>query len=169
MEYIRSILNRIAGVKRYICAVLLTIMLIITFVQVIVRYCFNAPFSWAEEITLMLLVNFGYLCMSLDILSDSHVAIYFLYTKFPPMGRKILDLLRHGLLTFFFINMIRYGIRLTGMNMPKRQPASGFSQGLLFLPLIIGGIFMLVYSLFNFADTLINPPAQIKNQEDPDE
>jgi TRAP-type C4-dicarboxylate transport system permease small subunit len=159
MRTIQKALNKIAEVKRYICAVLLVIMLGITFVQVAVRYVFNAPFSWAEEVTLMLLVSFGYLCMSLDIMTDSHVSIYFVYNKFPPFVRKLLDLSRHGLLVFFFVNMIVYGFRLTELNMGKQQPASGFSQGWLFLPLVVGGSFMLLYSVFNFIHTLINPPA----------
>ena len=164
MEHIRNVLNKIAQVKRYICAFLLTVMLAITFIQVMLRYCFNAPFSWAEEVTLMLLVSFGYICMSLDILTDSHVAIYFLYNLFSPGIRKILDMVRHGLLGFFFFNMIRYGFIITRLNMPKRQPASGFSQGWLFLPLVVGGIFMLVYTIFNFLHTLLNPPVQNKTE-----
>jgi TRAP-type C4-dicarboxylate transport system permease small subunit len=164
MERIRKVLDRIARVKRYVCAVLLTIMLVITFMQVVLRYCFNAPFSWSEEVTLMFLVSFGYLCMSLDILTDSHVAIYFLYNHLPPGIRKILDILRHGLLAFFFVNMLRYGFLITRLNMYKRQPASGLSQGWLFLPLVVGGFFMILYSVFNFFQTLLNPPVQKKSE-----
>jgi TRAP-type C4-dicarboxylate transport system permease small subunit len=168
MEFIRNGLNKIAQAKRYVCAFLLTVMLIITFVQVVLRYFFNAPFSWAVEITLMLLVSFGYLCMSLHVLSDSHVAIYFLYNHLPAGIRKFLDLVRHGLLAFFFVNMVRYGFVITRLNMSKRQPASGLSQGWLFLPLLVGGSFMLIYSVFNFIHALINPPAPI-NTEQPHE
>ena len=164
MEHIRNVLNKIARVKRYICAVLLTVMLVITFIQVVLRYCFNAPFSWAEEVILMFLVSFGYICMSLEILTDSHVAISFLYNKLPPQMRKILDLIRHGLLAFFFVNMIRYGFIITRLNVYKRQPASGLSQGWLFLPLVAGGFFMLVYSIFNFLHALINPPVPVQNK-----
>ena len=157
MERIWNGLNRIAQVKRYICAVLLTIMLVITFTQVVLRYCFNAPFSWSEEVTLMLLVSFGYLCMSLEVLTDSHVAIYFIYNHLPPKVRKVLDLLRHVLLSLFFINMLRYGLIITRLNMYKRQPASGFSQGWLFLPLVLGGFFMSIYSIYNFFHVLLKP------------
>ena len=157
MQCIRSALNSVIQVKRYICAILLTVMLIITFLQVVLRYFFNAPFSWAEEVTLMFLVSFGYLCMSMDIFTDSHAAIYFVYNMLSPVLRKILDLLRHGLLFFFFFNMIRYGLVITRLNWYKRQPASGFSYGWLALPLVVGGGFMLIYSLINFIEALINP------------
>jgi TRAP-type C4-dicarboxylate transport system permease small subunit len=165
MRHIRNGLNKIAQVKKYMCAALLVIMLFITFVQVVLRYCFNAPFSWAEEIVLMFLVSFGYLCMSLDILTDSHAAIHFFYDKLPSRVRKFLDLTRHGLLTFFFINMIRYGFALTRLSMGKRQPASGLSQGWLVLPLLVGGVFMCIYSVFNFMQTLLDPPAPGKPEE----
>ena len=157
MQFIKDIFNAAILVKRYICAFLLTVMLIITFIQVVLRYFFNAPFSWSEEVTLMLLVSFGYLCMSMDIFTDSHAAIYFIYNLATPRVRKILDLLRHGLLTFFFFNMIRYGLVITRLNWYKRQPASGFSYGWLALPLVVGGIFMIAYSIFNFISSLVNP------------
>lgn len=149
MHQIKKVVDKFVEIKRLICSIMLIIMTIITFIQVIMRYCFNAPFSWAEEVTLMLLVWFGYLCMSLDIHTDSHASITFLYDRFPPILKKCADLIRHLLLTFFFGNMVFYGYKLTMLSLPKSQPASGFSQGWLFAPLLIVGSFMLVYSVLN--------------------
>lgn len=83
----------------------------------------------------MFLVWFGYLCMAVDIYNDSHAALYFLYNKMPPMIRKGADLLRHGLHSWLFALMIKYGYQITMLNIGKPQPATRFSQGWLFAPL----------------------------------
>ncbi len=161
---IRHALDKLVEFKRHICALLLTIMLAITFVQVVMRFVFRAPFSWSEEATLMFLVWFGYICMSIDIYTDGHAALYFLYNKMPPALRKGADLLRHGLLGWLFVQMTIYGSTITKMNIPKPQPATRFSQGWLFAPLVVGGIFMVLYAAFNFIAALIKPLSEYEEE-----
>ena len=56
IEKIRSLTERFLEWERMVCSVLLVLMLMVTFVQVVMRFVFNSPFSWSEEVTLMLLV-----------------------------------------------------------------------------------------------------------------
>lgn len=157
VNQIRRILDKIIDIKRHVCALLLAIMIAITFVQVVMRFVFRSPFSWSEEVTLMILVWFGYLCMSIDIYTDSHAALYFLYNKLPPVLRKGADLFRHGLLCWLFVQLTYYGTIITKLNLPKPQPATRFSQGWLYAPLVVGGIFMVIYTVFDFLAALAKP------------
>ncbi len=159
---VRRALDKVIHFKRYICAVLLIIMTSITFVQVVMRFVFRAPFSWSEEVTLMFLVWFGYICMSVDIYTDSHAALYFLYNKLPPVLKKLADLLRHGALLWLFCEMVKYGWIITKMNLPKPQPATHFSQGWLFAPLVVGGLFMALYALVNLLMVLLKPISEYR-------
>lgn len=154
---IQGALEKLTKCKAYICAVLLLIMTAITFVQVLMRYVFASPIIGAEEATLLLLVWFGFLCMSLDIHTDSHAALYFIYNRLPAVLKKVMDLMRHGLLSWLFFAMVRYGMRITEITMPQNMAATGVSQGLLFLPLVIGGAFMFLYSILHFLNALLCP------------
>ncbi len=100
---IRGYFDAFILAERYISSVILIIVTLITFVQVVMRFVFDAPFSWSEEVTLMFLVWFGYLCMAIDIYTDDHAALYFLYNRMSPVLRKGADLFRHGLLVWFFV------------------------------------------------------------------
>ncbi|WP_257225402.1 TRAP transporter small permease subunit [Treponema parvum] len=82
---------------------------------------------------------------------------YFAYGKLPPVVKKFLDLGRHGILVWFSILMIKYGAKITALNIAKKQPATQLSQGLLFAPLVVGGILMAVYAAFNFASVCLKP------------
>lgn len=157
LDTVRKHLERFVHVERYLSSILLIVATLITFVQVVMRFVFNAPFSWSEEVTLMLLVWFGYLCMPIDIFTDDHAALYFLYNHLSPVLRKLADLFRHVLLVWFFAEMIRYGWMITKLNLPKPQPATHISQGWLYAPLVAGGILMLVYSALNALIVLCKP------------
>lgn len=153
----RTFFDKFLQVERYICSVLLMIVTALTFVQVTMRFLFSAPFSWSEEVTLMFLVWFGYLCMAIDIYTDDHAALYFLYNKMGPRLRKSMDFMRHGLLTFFFGAMIYYGYLLTKLNYYKYLPASKISQWVMYAPLMVGGLLMMIYSALNFLSVLFTP------------
>lgn len=161
---VTNFLDKFVQMERNVCAYLLIVMVLITFIQVILRFIFRAPFSWAEEVTLMILVWFGYLCMPIDIYTDDHAALYFLYNKIPPVGKKILDIFRHVLLGWFFVEMIHYGFVLSKLNLRKIQAATGFSAMWLYLPLVVGGIFMAVFCLTNLIRTILKPIAQYKKE-----
>jgi len=157
LEKANAFFDKIARYERLVCCYLLIILVAITFVQVIMRSVFDAPFSWSEELTLMFLVWFGYLCIPLQIHTDSHASLYFLYNKLPALCRKVLDIGRHSILIWFNVEMIKYGMVITKLNMHKLQPATRFSQGWLFLPLVVGGVLMTMYSLMNLIAAIIRP------------
>ena len=150
LKPVRELVQKFINMEKLLCSLMLVIMVVITFTQVVMRFIFNAPFSWSEEITLILLVWFGYLCMPIDIFSDSHAALYFLYNKLPSAVKKAADLIRHGLLIWLFVEMMIYGMTITKLNLPKLQPATRISQGWLFAPLVVGGGLMLVYFKSDF-------------------
>jgi len=149
MGNLRKILNKLISIQKKVCVTLLILMLFINFAQVLLRYVFNKPFSWSEEIILTMLVWFGFICMSIDIGNDSHVAITGVYDKLSKPLKKVADLIRHGLLTIFFALMIKYGHQLLNISMRKKMPATGLSQGWQSAPLLIGGIIMFFFSLVN--------------------
>ena len=157
IKEIRAIVEKVITGEKAVCCALLIIMLLITFFQVVMRFIFNSPFSWSEELTLIFLVWFGYLCMPIHIFHDSHAALYFLYNRLPVALKKAVDIMRHGLLMWLFSQMIVYGYTITKLNMPKLQPATRVSQGWLFAPLIVGGVLMLIYCALNLLTTILKP------------
>ena len=158
----RAVFSRFIKLEQYVCAVLLIIMTLITFVQVVLRFIIRRPYSGAEEITLMILVWFGYLCMSVDVFTDTHAALFMVYDKLSGMTKKVFYLFRHALLTWFFIMLIKYGMMLTKLNIRKTQAATGISAGWLYAPLVVGGVIMLVFSLSNLLNTILKPASEFK-------
>ena len=162
MEKIRKLLEKVVRIEKRFCVISLVIMLAINFAQVILRYVFNSPFAWSEEVILILLVWFGFICMSIDIEMDDHMALFGLYNMFSDFGKKVLDILRHVFLSVFFFFMTIYGYQLFRLALRKKLPASHLSQGLQFAPILVGGFIMCVFSLANLFDSILNKNRGIK-------
>ena len=156
MKTVQKIIDKVVDCEKRICVVFLVVMMLINFAQVLLRYVFSKPFNWSEEIILLVLVWFGFICMSIDIRQDSHAAITGVYNKFPPFLKKIADIIRHGLLSVFFALMINYGFQLFELAMRKKLPASQLSQGWQYAPVILGGCLMFFFSVINLLSVFMD-------------
>lgn len=165
MAKLRKVLDKLTTIEKYVCCVLLVLMLIVCFASVIMRYVFNSPFSWSEEVILVFLVWFGFLCMSVDVLTDSHIAITGVYAHFPPAVQKVCDVLRHLLLIVFFFLMAKDGWQIFLINCKKRLPASQWSQGLQFFPMVLGGTLMCLFSLVNLIGVFVKEKSEKEGED----
>ena len=156
LKNIRKVLDKVIKLERIICCVLLVCILVVCFTSVVMRYCFNSPLSWSEEVIIVLLVWFGYLCMSVETYNDASISITGLYTMLPKSVQKVCDVMRHVLLTVFFYLMTTNSWKIFVLNSRKRLPASHWNQGLQYFPIVLGGTLMLIFSVINLIGALVN-------------
>lgn len=76
-----------------IAAVALVALIAITFVGVIMRYGFNSPFAWQEEVQLMLIVWVTFLGGRYAFVTGSHCAIDVVVDALPKKIQRYVDLL----------------------------------------------------------------------------
>ena len=112
MGKIKKGLGYVVAVEQYVCCALLVVMLSICFVAVVMRYAFNSPIVWSEEVILTCLIWFGFMCISIGIYRDDHIAIEGVFNKLPPLARKALTVFRHVLLMVFCMFMTYYGWKI---------------------------------------------------------
>lgn len=149
MKRVEKLLKGIVQVERYICCGLLMIMLAVCFLSVIMRYVFNSPLVWSEEVILSALIWFGFLCISIGVKNDEHIAIEGVYNKLPLKAQKCCDVFRHVLLLAFSVFMMTEGYKIFQINLLKNLPATGWNQGIQYFPMVVGGALMTVFSLCN--------------------
>ena len=83
-----GLLKRVAKIEKVvstIAAVFMFAIMIIVFSDVVMRYAFNRPFSWAYDlISLYLMAGVFFLILSEAYASHAHVSVDILQQKFPP-------------------------------------------------------------------------------------
>ncbi len=164
MQKIRRIIDVLIRVERYFCCALLVAILVVCFGSVVMRYFVNKPWAWSEEVIIVLLLWFGFLCMSIETYNDTNIAITGFYKRLPEPVQRGLDLMRHVLLAVFFWLMTTNGWKIFLINKRKRLPASHWNQGLQYFPMVLGGTIMLVFSIINIVGVLTREKRQLVDE-----
>lgn len=102
MGRINLILDRLI---LFLVGLSLVALVTICFVQVVARYALNASFSWAEEISIVILLwaVWGGACLAVK--SDSHLRVTMLEKKLRPKTRFIIRAALNVLVIFFLITI----------------------------------------------------------------
>lgn len=96
-------------VEELAIALLLAAMTLVTFVQVVLRYLFNAGFVWAQELTIFLfawLVLFG---ISYGVRVGAHIGVDLVVKKLPPKAAKVTAYVALGLCLLYAALLFKGG------------------------------------------------------------
>ena len=87
-------LGTVEKIASTIAAVFMFAIMIIVFGDVIMRYAFNKPFSWAYDlISLYLMAGIFFLILSDAYASRAHVSVDILQQKFPPAMIRVTEII----------------------------------------------------------------------------
>lgn len=126
-------------------ATLLGIMVAIMFIQVVLRYIFNSPFTWAEEVATYLFVWIVLLGGGPAFVRGSHIAVDY-YAHFVPekYHRKLNVLISLPIIAFLVLLLI-YGWQFVAINAGVPAYTTNlFELSHAYLAIPIGAFLMLV-------------------------
>lgn len=123
-----------------ICVLCLGTELCSVIVMVVGRYVFNSVPLWADQMSLLALVWMAMISVTLALYDESHMRMELIDRLLPPKAVTALQYLSNLLVGGFSIFMITEGAAL--FDLTKGVSLSGLhvSKGLMYLPLILGGI-----------------------------
>ena len=154
IEKMDTLAEKVIAVVQNVCSALLIIMLGIVFVDVFARYVFNSPIIWSEEITLMLLIWFGFFSMSNELYHGNHMSLTLAYVKFSAKTKRIVSLVNSGLMFVLFVFMAITIVRILLVISTAKMPVSGLPKALLYIPVFCSAILMCFYSIALFVKNL---------------
>ncbi|MDI3535016.1 MAG: hypothetical protein PWQ82_1381 [Thermosediminibacterales bacterium] len=112
MRLKNKILKLLINIDLIISGISLILLVIITFLGVIMRYFFNNPFVWQEEIQLWCFVWVVFFGASAAFRSGSHVAIEILVDRLPPFLKKAVEIFGYLAVMFVLFYIMIHGSRL---------------------------------------------------------
>ena len=105
MNRILSRIEKCSIVLGYFSGALVFLMMVSIIIDVVMRHIFNAPTTWADEISCYLLVVITFLGSAYTLYLDGHIRVEAIITKFNPTLRRrietVLDIVS-VLFIFFF-------------------------------------------------------------------
>jgi len=104
---------------------LIVIMVGILLWEITLRYAFNSPTYWAHETAQHMFAAYSVLAGAYVLLHFQHVKVDFLYGRFPPRGRAILDLVTLLMFFLFIIVLLMLGVQQTLLCLRIKEIAIG--------------------------------------------
>ena len=119
------------------------------FAQVMARYVFDAPFTWAEEFATLLFSWLIFLGAATVQRTDSHLSVDTLRQWSRPAVRGWLDAFRRLVIIACSVVLLWQGIALSVKMWPLQYPAMEISRSALYLSVTVGAAFTILFALYS--------------------
>ena len=129
----RGFVRAIDGISRFfggIAAFLVVVLVILMLYDVLLRYAFNAPTSWGNDLNTMLMGASFVLSIAYAMSTDSHVRVDLLYSEATRPRMRVVDLVGFTFIvlpTLGFITWGLWGHFLTGLQTGERTGSGGWN------------------------------------------
>ena len=126
---------------------LLGVMTVLVLVQAGLRYLFETPLAWSEEVTRYLFVYSIFIGAAVGIRHQVHVSIDAVLSRMPDRWRLLAHRASVGIVALFLLFLVVLGLRLALWNMSQTSPALGIPIGLAYLAVPVGGLLAMAFVL----------------------
>ena len=96
----KHLLPRVERIAEYLMALALSIMVVLVFGNVVLRYGFGSGIAWAEEIARLMFVWLIFLGAVLALRHHAHLGVEMVQAKLPPKLRRICAVISHLLILY---------------------------------------------------------------------
>lgn len=127
----------------------------IIFYSVVMRYVFQRPPFWVEELSRFIFIWIIMLGAVLVTREQSHIELVLFVNLFPKKWRFVLSIFTRLLMVVFCWVMVQQGIKIYPIVAEASSPTFGLSMGWLYLSIPVGGLLMGICILENIMKSLL--------------
>ena len=161
-----SVFKKIDGwcskVLGWVMAVILLVQLVILFAGVIVRYFFNSPFIWSDELASLLLVCITFLGGYAAFVSGKLANVTMIVDLLPPMVRKIVNTFRYILIIAVCVVIAMSIIQMMSMPVIQMQVSSVLRLPIKYVYIVMPVSFIMIafHSIIAMIEICITAPEE---------
>lgn len=138
--------NRVKNVIDQIGGILLGISALLILFQVVMRYVFQSPNVWSEELARYVSVWGTLIVSSLLVYEGGHITLDYFYEKFPAPLKKVTSLINNALLIMLFalFGLGGYRLMITSTQVNQMSPGLQIPMWIVYIVLPVSGILMIL-------------------------
>lgn len=125
----------------------LCIMFSLVMLQVVMRYVFDSPLTWSEELARYSLAWLAFIGAILAMREGQHIDITVLVDNVPEKLKKWLAKISTTISALFLVLLIYLSMEFVLMNLHNNSPVTDMTMGYVYLCLPISAVGMLVFLL----------------------
>ena len=134
--------NKIMDGVSVLCMVLILLLVI---AQVAMRYLFNSPLTWSEELAVFVMIWLTFIGSLICMRDKEHIEVTILVDHLPRTLQRIVVAFSRLASVFFLLVVAYYGSDLVMENMTVTSPANKISMGLVYTIIPLSSIGMAFY------------------------
>lgn len=134
--------NKIMDGVSVLCMVLILLLVI---AQVAMRYVFNSPLTWSEELAVFVMIWLTFIGSLICMRDKEHIEVTILVDHLPRTLQRIVVAFSRLASVFFLLVVAYYGSDLVMENMTVTSPANKISMGLVYTIIPLSSIGMAFY------------------------
>ncbi|CDX52218.1 Tripartite ATP-independent periplasmic transporter DctQ component [Mesorhizobium plurifarium] len=155
---IERLLSQMARLALWVSGAGLTLMTVIIFWQVFSRYVLNNSPSWTESSAVLLMGWFIFLGAAVGVRERTHLGFDVLLYFLPHAAKAVLRSISDVVVLAFGSGMVVYGVQLTRLTWNTVMPSLALPGGVSFLPVIMGGTLVCLFSMERLAGRFAGMP-----------
>jgi TRAP-type C4-dicarboxylate transport system permease small subunit len=152
------VMNVIARIALWMAGLGLVLMTGLVGAQVFSRYMLNTSIIWSEPGAIILMGWFIFLGAAVGIREGYHLSFDVLLYVVPHRVKMVLFSVSDTVVLGFGVGMVFYGGQMALSAAGRKIPTLGLSASLDFLPLVLGGVLVVLFSLERLARRAVGLP-----------
>jgi TRAP-type transport system small permease protein len=152
-----SILNAIAFLEEFVGMVLIVAMAVIINLQIILRYLFNHPLIWPEEVSRLLLVWMTFIGAAVLVRRRTDIAIDTFVEMMPIIPRRAALVVGDVVMIVLSAFVAYEGVKLVDAVSGIELMATGLPTALIAWPLVFGSVLTVVHASVNLVYHWLEP------------
>lgn len=109
--------ERIGKIFKHFVVAAFCAIVVVTLVQVFMRYVLSSPFTWAEELSRYIFVWAIMVSIGIGVVDEAHIRLNMVTTRFGKKAQFGFYLLGQVIMVAFNVILIVYGARLSLQNL----------------------------------------------------
>ena len=142
---IKKTSDAVYRIERPVLGFLIMAVVVLLFVNVILRYAFNAPLAWADEIARFLFTWISFVGASAAVKKKGHVAIDNFITKLSPKRQAWVNLFTNACIIFAMGLLVFYSYFLMTMFSAASLSSVAIPQNFLYVSLPLSAAAMIIH------------------------
>jgi len=151
MERVARVTGALAQLGLMLAGTGVVVMTVFIAAQVFWRYVLNDSLQWTEPAAVMIMGWFIFLGAAVGIREGYHLSFDVLLYVLPERARLTLHTVSDVVVAAFGCGMIWYGAQLAEKTAGNKVPGLGISGAFDFLPIVVGGVLLVLFSIERIA------------------
>jgi TRAP-type C4-dicarboxylate transport system permease small subunit len=140
------LIDRLFEFIKFVIVIMTIVMSLVVFMQVVLRYLVDQPFSWTEELARVTFLIWVLLGATLAYRENMHLGLDVVESRLPQSVRVFMIVLRRLLVIAFALVMLKQGITLTS-TLTAKTPILTLPLSVIYLilPIVMGLILLVAF------------------------